>query len=762
VGSKGALAAVVSLLAAGAGLLAITSGGGVPVAYVAVAGNNHVQVIDLESGQTLRKIYAGITPWRLALAPGGRQLWVQHWYSETTAVIDLGDHEVVRTLPARGPGAFDAAGDRFLTFNWPGTGLDVVDARSFRLERQEVTEVSRVYDVAPDPHGSRLYLLQFDPMAHGPRERYGYVLGLPFPSSRPAPPTSYRTGRSPVRLRPIRSAPFLLTADGETNGLSLVNPLGDGRAIPTCPAPQDILLSPDESRLVVPCWREDGRRKSHLVAYRADFRSRPWPDIVEEKSAEIEGALVRGAFSPSGREVYLVDRTGHRLLEIDAGTLEIRRQFPTGDVPVDVVVTAIPRAARDRAAREGRSRQRLRDVLGRMRAAVRPLADLSWVEEIEETTGPAAAKTPPTEGEREPAARRRIRASYKPPDWLRLDLEDGSVRLAQGGYTVSIDPGARFWVTPRQETVSVLFGLANGDVEGALRRLAGDVPGSPYLRGGIAVDLVTEIREADGHYWLVGALGPGQRVSQLWVDAESGRPANLVESVPSFQPRGHGPGAFSGLVETKFYDFLPGGSPLPARMERTVVGRSKQRVRIVAAKVDAGLPDERFRLDRLGGIGGPRVSPFPPAGKKKDEAAPGLAIAMEASPYLPGPLSPHPPYTTQPPASGPRVSMLAEWGAHRVPIPPELSVHNLEHGGVALQYNCPADCSELVERLEQLAGERDFVLVAPYPWMTHRLALAAWGRLQVLETFDAGRVSAFLDAHAGKDHHRAADTASVR
>jgi DNA-binding beta-propeller fold protein YncE len=691
----------------------------VPVAYVAVAGNNHVQVIDLESGRTLRKIYAGITPWRLAL--NGDRLWVQHWYSATTAVVDLRDHEVVQTFAARGPGAFDSTGQHFLTFDWPGTGLDVIDARSLKLQRQEATEVRRAYDVAFDPREKRLYAVQFDPMAQGPRERYGYVLALTIPAGK-ATPASFPTGASPIRVIAVRSAPFVITADSETNGLSLINDLGDGRAVAACAAPRAILLSPDETRMVVACWRGDGHRKSEIVAFHTDFTVRPWPKIGRETSVEIDGAVVAGALSASA--LYMVDRAGNRLLELDPQTLAVRRQLATGDVPVDVVVTSVSRAARDRAARKGRSRRRLEAVIEAMRANVRPFRDLSWTEE---------------------SGQKRVRVSFKPPDSLRMELEDGTVRLAQGGSTAAIDPGKRFWITPRQEVISALYGIGAGDVGAAIRRLAGDVPGSPYLRGGIAVDLVERVHEPEGDSWLVGALAPGQAVSQLWIDAESARPMNLIESFPSFRARGHGASGFAGLIETKFYDFAP-RSPLSGRIERTVDGRV-QRVQIAEVKVDADLPDQPFSIERLGGIAGPRAD--------------GVPTVIADAPYLDAPQAPHPPYTTQPPTSGPRLSMLAEWGVHRTPIPPELSVHNLEHGAVALLYNCPLPCPDLVARLEQFARERDFVLVAPYPWMPHRLALTAWGQLDTMDAFDAARVEAFLDAHGGKNHHADAGAVSL-
>jgi hypothetical protein len=279
---------------------------GVPLAYVAVAGNNHVQVVDLESGETLRKIYAGATPWRLVPAPDGGTLWVQHWLEGTTAIIDLGSdlesHEITRVLPVRGPGVFSADGGTFLSFDWPGSALDRFDAKTFERREERVTEIPRVYGLAPGPDGKTLYMVQFDPQARGPRERYGYALSYPLDEKDPgrAVPISLRTGRSPAAIRALRKDPFLLTADLETNGLTLLNTEGDGRAVPACPAPRALLLSPDETRLIVPCWEGEGERRSTVLTYRADFSTRPWPTLVQEGRATVAGGGGGGAVSPQG------------------------------------------------------------------------------------------------------------------------------------------------------------------------------------------------------------------------------------------------------------------------------------------------------------------------------------------------------------------------------------------------------------------------------------------------------------------------------
>jgi hypothetical protein len=105
-----------------------------------------------------------------------------------------------------------------------------------------------------------------------------------------------------------------------------------------------------------------------------------------------------------------------------------------------------------------------------------------------------------------------------------------------------------------------------------------------------------------------------------------------------------------------------------------------------------------------------------------------------------------------PPTSGPHLPYIAPWGVHTKPIPDELQVHNLEDGGVVVQYNC--DCPEVAEKLAEVVRRYDrFVVLAPYPKMKSRIALTAWTRLETLEEFDAERIDRFIKAYRGIDHH---------
>ncbi|WP_089943427.1 YncE family protein [Candidatus Entotheonella palauensis] len=570
----------------------------VSLAYVANAGNNHIQVIDLASGRTLRKIYAGVTPWRLVLSPDRTRLWAQHWASETTAVIDLQDLAIARVFSARGPGAFTTKGDHFLTLNWPGSALHVIDGETFTHLDTRVTEVPKVYDLLPAPDDKTLYMVQFDPLIQDPREQFGYVVSYPFTPAKPVAsfPTSHRTGPSPVHIVTPAQGVFFLTADRESNRLSLVNALGDRRAVPTCLAPRRILLSPDETRMVVLCWAGKEVRKSHLVAYRTDFTTRPWPTITQEATAELNGGLVAGRFAPSGDRLYVVDQTHRRLREVHPRDLQLLRSHTTGDVPMDVEVVRAPVRVRDRlATQELPSRQTLKTLLTRLQNLSQPFTDISWTETTTRTDDVAA----PLHHEAQPA--KRLKVSLKRPNRVRIETEDGRVRIAQGGTSASVDKHGRSWVAPRQDLVSVLYALPTLSVEEALRELAGDVPGSPFLRGGIAIDLITEVKEGHHRFYVIGTMTPGARVPQLWVDAETGYPTNLVERFPVIRPRGHKPQGFGGVVETKFYDFtlIENAYLMPMRLERVVDGRLMQQVRVEQIRVNTGISDRRFDLPRL-------------------------------------------------------------------------------------------------------------------------------------------------------------------
>jgi hypothetical protein len=112
-------------------------------------------------------------------------------------------------------------------------------------------------------------------------------------------------------------------------------------------------------------------------------------------------------------------------------------------------------------------------------------------------------------------------------------------------------------------------------------------------------------------------------------------------------------------------------------------------------------------------------------------------------------------YNSYPPTSGPHYTSLAPWGIHTEPIQNELQVHNLEDGGVMVQYNCSDGCPELVAQLGEIVTRYDrFVILAPYPDMEARIALTAWGRIDTFEEFNESRIVRFIETYRGIDRHK--------
>ncbi len=133
---------------------------------------------------------------------------------------------------------------------------------------------------------------------------------------------------------------------------------------------------------------------------------------------------------------------------------------------------------------------------------------------------------------------------------------------------------------------------------------------------------------------------------------------------------------------------------------------------------------------------------------------PGTPVPSMGNAHIQTVTEPHVPYNSDPPTSGPHLPYIAPWGIHALPIPRELQVHNLEDGGVLIQYNCPQGCPELVEKLKAIVSRyKAHVILAPHPGMDRRIALTAWGRIDKFDEFDEKRITRFIEAYQGIDHH---------
>jgi hypothetical protein len=148
------------------------------------------------------------------------------------------------------------------------------------------------------------------------------------------------------------------------------------------------------------------------------------------------------------------------------------------------------------------------------------------------------------------------------------------------------------------------------------------------------------------------------------------------------------------------------------------------------------------------GISSAWAQPAPP----KIFVPPGKEVPNLGNNHIQIPTDPHIPYNSVPPTSGPHLPYIAKWGISKTPIINELQVHNLEDGGVMIQYNCK-NCDLLIAQLEKFTVKYNRVIVAPYPDMKTPIAVTAWGRIDTMDQPDEARIERFIKAYMGIDHH---------
>jgi hypothetical protein len=163
--------------------------------------------------------------------------------------------------------------------------------------------------------------------------------------------------------------------------------------------------------------------------------------------------------------------------------------------------------------------------------------------------------------------------------------------------------------------------------------------------------------------------------------------------------------------------------------------------------------------------------PLSAAPKEKDDG-PGISVPSLGHEHIQSIITPHAPYNSDPPTSGPHVSFVTKWKIYKTPIPKEIQVHNLEDGGVIIQYNCQS-CDDLIAKLEALVTryyekavkeqlrsidpgrypKYQHLILAPYPGMDATIALTAWTRIDKFNNYDEARIVRFIEAYIGIDHH---------
>lgn len=151
----------------------------------------------------------------------------------------------------------------------------------------------------------------------------------------------------------------------------------------------------------------------------------------------------------------------------------------------------------------------------------------------------------------------------------------------------------------------------------------------------------------------------------------------------------------------------------------------------------------------LGGVALVVVNQRPPAHPDEREVVGEGSGHVEANSFIE--------YQNDPPSSGPHYPSPVQWGLYMEPVPPGHWVHNLEHGGIVLLFECPADgCdaiqAELAELLDVIPLDGRFnekkIVITPYDKpLPAPVVVLAWKVQLNLDSLDREAIVNFYRRH---------------
>lgn len=113
-------------------------------------------------------------------------------------------------------------------------------------------------------------------------------------------------------------------------------------------------------------------------------------------------------------------------------------------------------------------------------------------------------------------------------------------------------------------------------------------------------------------------------------------------------------------------------------------------------------------------------------------------------------------YPSLPPTSGghwPAPAAPAPWGIKDTQLPNEVTLHNLEHGGIVIVYNpslSADDLTKLKDSVRSITGTTKYkkIILEPYKELTDaKIALTAWDWIFKLQSPDQSAMVKFISAH---------------
>lgn len=109
----------------------------------------------------------------------------------------------------------------------------------------------------------------------------------------------------------------------------------------------------------------------------------------------------------------------------------------------------------------------------------------------------------------------------------------------------------------------------------------------------------------------------------------------------------------------------------------------------------------------------------------------------------------HPSYNSNPPTSGWHWAQPANWGVYSSPPVDEQAVHNLEHGGIWISYKGIDEQTKA--NLEKIAkANSGSVILSPRDANDAKIILAAWMRLEKLDSYDEAKILEFIQQNKNK------------
>jgi len=123
---------------------------------------------------------------------------------------------------------------------------------------------------------------------------------------------------------------------------------------------------------------------------------------------------------------------------------------------------------------------------------------------------------------------------------------------------------------------------------------------------------------------------------------------------------------------------------------------------------------------------------------------PGNAPNPDSDAVVPATSGPHWAGATTPAG----VSAPARWGSFRQILPDEVLLHNLEHGGIGIHYDCEGGCPEIVQALDDIIPRNNSqFMMSPYVNMPSKIVITAWRHHLYLDEVDEDLIRQFIDEY---------------